>query len=46
MADGFFDTIADVGSEEEDDEDFDEATAGKRQRKTNGENGFEDSSEE
>lgn len=45
----FFDTIADVGSDEEEDEDFDGETgeAGKpRPSKTNGTAGIDDSSEE
>jgi transcription elongation factor SPT6 len=41
----FFDTAADVGSEEED-EDFDEETGEVRAKKTNGTNGIDDSSEE
>jgi hypothetical protein len=41
----FFDNIADVGSEEED-EDFDEETGEVRSKKTNGANGLDDSSEE
>ena len=45
----FFDTIADVGSDEEEDEDFD-GEAGDavepRPKKTNGTNGIDDSSEE
>jgi transcription elongation factor SPT6 len=44
----FFDTIADVGSDEEEDEDFDgDAGDGEpRPKKTNGTNGIDDSSEE
>ena len=45
----FFDTIADVGSDEEEDEDFDgEAgdAAEPRPKKINGANGIDDSSEE
>jgi transcription elongation factor SPT6 len=41
----FFDTAADVGSEEED-EDFDEETGEVRPKKINGTNGIDDSSEE
>jgi transcription elongation factor SPT6 len=44
-----FDTIADVGSDEEEDEDFDGEggeDAGERPRKSNGANGLDDSSEE
>jgi transcription elongation factor SPT6 len=44
-----FDTIADVGSDEEEDEDFDgeAGEAGEsRPKKTNGTNGIDDSSEE
>ena len=44
---GFFDTIADVGSDEEEDEDFDgEAGDGEPRSKKNGTNGIDDSSEE
>jgi transcription elongation factor SPT6 len=48
MADRFFDRVADVGSEEEDEEDFDEETGRVRSRsKANGANGgLDDSSEE
>jgi len=45
----FFDTIADVGSDEEEDEDFDgeAGEAGEpKPKKTNGTNGIDDSSEE
>ena len=42
----FFDTIADVGSDEEDDEDFDDEGGQVRPKKTNGANGIDDSSEE
>lgn len=43
----FFDTVADVGSdEEEEDEDFDGETGEARPKKTNGTNGLDDSSEE
>jgi transcription elongation factor SPT6 len=41
----FFDNVADVGSDE-DDEDFDEETGEARPKKTNGATGVEDSSEE
>jgi transcription elongation factor SPT6 len=41
----FFDNVADVGSDE-DDEDFDEETGEPRPKKTNGAIGAEDSSEE
>ncbi|KAL6705067.1 Transcription elongation factor spt6 [Coniothyrium glycines] len=41
-----FDTIADVGSDEEEDEDFDEEGDAVRPKKTNGANGLDDSSEE
>jgi|TARA_R110002003_G_scaffold117_22_gene10462 transcription elongation factor SPT6 len=41
----FFDTAAELGSEEED-EDFDEETGETRPKKTNGINGIDDSSEE
>lgn len=41
----FFDTAAELGSEEED-EDFDEESGPVRPKKTNGTNGIEDSSEE
>jgi hypothetical protein len=41
----FFDNIADVGSEE-DDEDFDDETGQVRPKKSNGTNGVDDSSEE
>jgi hypothetical protein len=41
----FFDNIADVGSEE-DEEDFDDETGEVRPKKTNGANGIDDSSEE
>lgn len=41
-----FDNIAAVGSDEEDDEDFDEDTGEVRAKKTNGTNGIDDSSEE
>lgn len=41
-----FDTIADVGSDEEEDEDFDEEGGEVRPKKSNGINGLEDSSEE
>lgn len=44
MADQFFDNMAELGSEE-DDEDFD-AEAGERRAKPSGENGLDDSSEE
>jgi transcription elongation factor SPT6 len=40
-----FDTVADVGSEEEEDEDFNEDGV-PRPKKTNGANGLDDSSEE
>jgi transcription elongation factor SPT6 len=48
MADRFVDNVADVGSEEEDEEDFDEETGRVRSRsKANGANGeLDDSSEE
>ncbi|KAH7412051.1 SH2 domain-containing protein [Phaeosphaeria sp. MPI-PUGE-AT-0046c] len=41
----FFDQVADVGSEE-DEEDYDEETGETRPKKTNGTNGIDDSSEE
>ncbi|KAF3032899.1 Transcription elongation factor spt6 [Didymella heteroderae] len=41
-----FDTIADVGSDEEEDEDFDDEGGDVRPKKSNGVNGLEDSSEE
>lgn len=41
-----FDTIADVGSDEEEDEDFDDEGGDVRPNKSNGVNGLEDSSEE
>lgn len=41
-----FDTIADVGSDEEEDEDFDGEGGAVRPKKTNGTNGLDDSSEE
>ncbi|CAO2650067.1 Nn.00g013590.m01.CDS01 [Neocucurbitaria sp. VM-36] len=41
-----FDTIADVGSDEEEDEDFDGEGGEVRPKKTNGANGIDDSSEE
>jgi hypothetical protein len=41
----FFDTTAELGSEEED-EDFDEEAGETRKSRTNGANGIEDSSEE
>ncbi|KAH7383811.1 transcription elongation factor-like protein spt6 [Pyrenochaeta sp. MPI-SDFR-AT-0127] len=42
----FFDTVADVGSDEEEDEDFDGEAGEARPKKTNGTNGLDDSSEE
>lgn len=41
-----FDTVADVGSDEEEDEDFDGEGGAVRPKKTNGANGVDDSSEE
>ena len=42
----FFDTVADVGSDEEEDEDFDGDAKEAPSKKTNGANGLEDSSDE
>lgn len=42
----FFDTVADIGSDEEEDEDFDGEAGDAPPRKINGANGLEDSSEE
>jgi transcription elongation factor SPT6 len=44
--DNLFDTIADVGSDEEEDEDFEGEGAAPKPKKTNGTNGIDDSSEE
>jgi transcription elongation factor SPT6 len=44
--DNLFDTIADVGSDEEEDEDFEGEGTASKPKKTNGTNGIDDSSEE